>query len=221
MGMQPGGLFEDDTGQKYYLKWEKDNKVRIEALAAGLYSAAGVPVPDVSIVTLDNGRLASKSKWIPEAEYMGMQELRENSDVRDNFVVDAWLSNWDVVNPGAENIVNVNGQGVRVDLGGTMIFRAQGQPRQYPRDVKDLETLVDPYINYEMAYVFENLTDDELRAGAEGVASVSDETIDDLVDRSGLPNGPIPEYPYTKNVAKFVKDRLKQRRDYIKDKILG
>ena len=49
--------------------------------------------------------------------------------VNDNFVVDAWLANWDVVGLGYDNLLVKAGRAIRVDTGAGLRYRAQGGPK--------------------------------------------------------------------------------------------
>jgi hypothetical protein len=44
--------------------------------------------------------------------------------VTDAFAVDAWLANWDVAGLNYDNTVLVQGRAVRIDVGGSLRYRA-------------------------------------------------------------------------------------------------
>ena len=217
MGSAPGGLFASEEGQ-HYIKFPGESRARVEALSAKLYEAAGVSVPNISLIDF-KGETAIKSDWIDNLARMSYQDMSNRKDVRRGFVVDAWLANWDVAGNSQDNIADDNGRSVRLDLGGALLFRAQGKPKKLADDVPELETMRDPDIA-RAAAVFGNLSDDELNMGARLVAKVSDEDIDRLLEESGLPDGPIDQYPGPDNIREFLSDKLKKRRDYIVDRFI-
>ena len=219
-GSNKGGVFRDrETGEQSYIKWPGEARARMEVLAADLYEAAGVKIPKVSLINMDND-VAVKSDWLKGSREMSFDDQANSSDVRKNFAVDAWLANWDIVGLEADNVVDVNGEAYRIDTGGSLLFRAMGGPKPFPSKVGELETMRDPDMAHEAAYVFGDITDEELQYGAQAVANVSDEAIDEIVDKSGLPDGPINGYPAANNIKEFLKEQLKNRRDYIARTIL-
>ena len=220
-GSNEGGLYKDKQLQTiHYVKWSSDNRARVEGLAAALYDAAGAPVPHVGTIPF-GGKLAVKSDWLENATPMTFAAMAKSPDVRNNFVVDAWLANWDVVGQAADNIVAAGGKAHRIDLGGSILFRAQGKPKTFPDSVPELESMRSASTAPKAAQVFKDLTQKELKAGAAAVSGISDGTIDQLVAESGLPMGPIPEYPGKDNIQLFVANTLKKRRDYITANVLN
>ena len=214
-GSQPGGVYQNsETGAKSYVKFIGPDRAKTEALAASLYEAAGIKIPKVSTIEF-KGQVALKSDWLEGIQPMSIAAMRSSPEVREGFVVDAWLANWDVVGTGADNIGEVNGTPYRVDAGGSLLFRAQGGPKKFDAKVPELETMRDPDISWEGSKVFGSIKPAELQAGAQKVVNISDSQIEQLVEQSGLPAGPIPEYPHTDNVKQFLIDRLKARRNTI------
>ena len=226
-GSNPGALFKDrHLNTFHYVKWSSgDARARIEALAGALYALADVPVPTLRTIEY-NGQTAVMSDWLDGAEAMTADQMKKNADVRRNFVVDAWLANWDVIGSKSENIVKgPGGKAYRVDLGGSMIFRALGGDKGFPADVGELETMLGAGQNAIAAKVFDKLTEAELKAGAARVEAISDQQIDETVDQMGIPKS-IPEYPASTygdaaaDLPTFLKTRLKQRRDFIATEVL-
>jgi len=174
VGSNPGGFFVDPTGQEWYVKVPKSIAIaKNEVLAAKLYESAGVTVPDLKLVTLA-GKIAIGSKRIA-----GLRKLPKDghgvSGLMDGFVVDAWLANWDVVGLVHDNLLcDPHGHAVRVDVGGSLLFRAQGEPKgnAFNDNVDELETLTNGK-NPQAAAVFGDVTCDELQTGIARVAAVS------------------------------------------------
>ena len=219
-GSNQGGLFKDQqTGALHYVKWSgSDVRPKVEVLAGELYGLAGVPVPGVRVIDYQ-GQTAVMSDWIDGAKPMTIDNMKEHPDVRENFVVDAWLANWDVIGLGADNIVlGPDDKAYRIDAGGSLLFRAQGKPKWFPPFVEEHKTLLDKGKNPNSAQVFEGLTNEELLAGAEKVASVTDSQIDDVVDALDLPKTS-RDFGDSDDIPMLLKWSLKKRRDYLVSEI--
>jgi hypothetical protein len=100
--------------------------------------------------------------------------------VHENFMVDAWLGNWDVVGTGYDNLLIIDGtRAVRIDVGGSMRFRAQGGIKtasQWNGKVTELESILkmapDGSNQYAVS-VFKNMTQEELERGVQKVISIT------------------------------------------------
>jgi len=220
-GTNEGGLYKDKKTQTlHYVKWGKENNSRVEALTARLYQLADVPVPSVNLITF-GGKRAIKSDWIDNAKPMTISEMSKHQDVRNNFVVDAWLANWDVVGTNADNIVkNPSGTAYRIDLGGSLIFRAQGKEKPFKSDVPELESMADTSTAPQAGQVFNDLSWHEKKAGAAKVAAITDIQIDQAVDQVGIPHSAMPEAPSIADPNEYLKKTLKARRNHIIENVL-
>ena len=226
-GSNDGGLFKDKKLQTFhYVKWPNSEvRAKVEALTASMYAYAQVPAPTVRQVTI-KGKPAVISDWIEDAKPMTTAAMAKHKDVRTGFVADAWLANWDVVGLSADNIVKGPGaKAYRIDVGGSMLFRAQGKPKAFEEKVGELETLRNPSVNPKAAEVFEGMTAAELREGAKRVGAITDGQIDEAVDAAQLPKKSA-DYPSSQfgaaanDLPKLLKARLKARRDYVGTEIL-
>lgn len=199
-------LGQPDT--KFYIKKGSTKKhVANEVLANRLYELAGVPVAEV---LTDSGTTIA-SKLVPstdEKKNLGdaLDDKIAMDRLREDFVVDAWLANWDVVGLGLENVQVVDGVPYRIDAGGAISYRAQGSPKgkAFGPIVGEIDTLLDPKINPKSAKAFAGISFSQLLVGAKKVASVDPDAIDALVLGLGLDQD--------------VADTLKARRQYIIDK---
>ena len=208
------------------MKWpNSEARAKMEGLTALLYSYAEVPVPSVRVINFQ-GKDAVMSDWIDEAAPMTFEDMRVHPDVRAGFAVDAWLANWDVVGLQADNVVGGPGdKAYRTDVGGSLLFRAQGKGRDFPETVQEIDTMRNPSQSKEASKVFADMSSAEIAASAERVAAITDDQIDFAVDSADLPKTS-PEYPVSqfgeaaKDLPGLVKSRLKQRRDYIVEKVL-
>ena len=226
-GSNEGGLFKDkklDT--LHYVKWPNSPaRAKVEALTALLYAYAKVPVPTVRVVKFQ-GKDAVMSDWIEDAATMNWDEITKHKDVRAGFAADAWLANWDVVGLQADNLVKGPGnKAYRIDVGGSMLFRAQGKPKAFPADVPELESMRNPSIAPQASKAFKKLTPTQLRNGVKKVAAVTDAQIDYAVDSVKLPKKSA-DYPASQfgkeagDLPKMLKARLKARRDWLVEEVL-
>jgi hypothetical protein len=129
------------TGSRYVLKTattdERKAQLVEESTADRLYREAKVPVPETRLYTRSDGTKLKLSKFIEGGETL--QSLRRRvgesspeykqvlSKIQEGFHVDAWLANWDVVGLDYDNILISKGVPYRIDNGGALRFRAQGQ----------------------------------------------------------------------------------------------
>lgn len=176
-GSNPGGLFEDTQGAKWYVKFPADAaRAHNEVLAAKLYQLVGIEVPEVSLVS-QNGTVGVASRIIDGLVKDGAAlQAGKISGVAEGFATDAWLANWDVVGLGYDNLM-VNGtRALRVDTGGAMLFRAQGAAKSaaFGDIVTELDTLRDAAVNPQAANVFGKLSKAEIKASVARVLATDD-----------------------------------------------
>ncbi len=211
-GSNPGGFYRDDEGNQYYVKIPRTNDhAENEVLTAELYALAGVPVARSFLGSSSDGRTRVVSPLVPGAEtdlYSRLGDETYIRKLRDGFIIDAWLANWDVIGMEYDNIVtDENDDPVRIDPGGALLFRAQGSPkgRAFGDTVTELETLIDPDMNPESESVFRNITKQELIYQANRLQEIDPEDIDSVIDS-------VITDPDT---ASALKRRLRNRRTYI------
>jgi hypothetical protein len=217
-GSNEGGLYKDKHLQTFhYVKWPGEDRAKVEALANRLYTEAGVPVPSARIIQFQ-GKTAIMSDWIDGVKPMTFTEMAAHPDVKRNFVVDAWLANWDAVGMNADNIVlGPEGTAYRIDPGGSLVYRAQGKIKDYPADsVLELETMRQTSTAPQAAQVFKNLTATELKAGAKKVSLVTDQQIDDAVEAMNFSADSTIQ-----NLPDKLKKSLKARRNIIINDVLN
>ena len=107
--------------------------------------------------------------------------------VKDNFVFDAWLANWDVVGETYDNLKVKNGKAYRLDTGAGLRYRAQGGKKgdQFGNTVVEIDTFLDSSVNPQAAAVFKNVKKADIEAGVARLQKVSDADIKALVDQYG------------------------------------
>lgn len=183
-GSNPGGLYKDpDTGRTWYIKHPSQDRAEYETLAGKLYQAAGVDVPDMQTIDF-NGKPSIASRIIDGLSTDRSALLTGKvSGANDNFLVDAWLANWDVVGLGYDNLLVKAGRAVRIDTGGALKYRAQGSVKQqWGDDVIEIDSLRDPAINPQSAAVFASVTDAQMLSAARRIAAIDEDQIRAMVN---------------------------------------
>lgn len=149
-GSNPGGDIVID-GHKFYAKFPQgpmaETRARWEALAAQLYRAVGLTVPDVRHGKV-NGKWAVLSPWMEglhKADWSATGFGSITEYLGRSWLFDAWLANWDVVGLDQDNLLEQTQpfqDFVRIDVGGCLTFRAQGEPKPFPAtQVDELATM--------------------------------------------------------------------------------
>jgi len=185
-GSNPGGKFKDPSGQEWYVKWPDDaNAVKSEILAAKLYALAGLSSQDCMLVT-KGGKTAIASKWVNIKKAGSAAALAKVEGVHEGFAVDAWLGNWDVIGLSLDNLqIGPDGKAHRVDAGGSLEYRAQGEKKPFGAKVEEIDTLRDADKNEKAAAVFGKMTEADITASVAKVAAISDVAIRAMVNEHG------------------------------------
>lgn len=190
-GSNPGGVFADKNGTHWYCKFPEDSDIaKNEVLACKLYEAAGVRVPEVKLVDL-GGDVGVASRMIAGVKSDPALVTSGNMPgVFSGFAADAWLANWDVAGTGYDNLlVDKDGRAVRIDTGGSLLFRAQGSPKgsAFGGVVGETKSFLDPNNHWSYS-VFRDIAQKDIVAGVKCIAAIPDERIRALVDRHGPGN---------------------------------
>ncbi|MGL4460330.1 MAG: hypothetical protein ACRCUB_18400, partial [Plesiomonas shigelloides] len=203
-GSNPGGKFKDQDDVEWYCKFPSDaDTAKAEVLAAKLYTELGLSAQDAKLITKD-GKIGIASRWT-NVKKASAKELAETPGVLDGFAADAWLANWDVVGLAYDNLqVDEKGHAMRVDAGGSLMYRAQGGKKAFGDVVTELDSLRDPKINPQAAAVFGKMTDADITASVAKVAQISDAKIRMIVAANG---------PGTKEEKKALADTLIARKN--------
>ena len=197
-GKKPGGtadgaIYTDANGQKWLVKgYKNDAMAQNEVLAARLYNAVGVEAPEMRLVELGDkhgGGIGVASKWVDEK----FQKLDPANPVhlaamQKGMATDAWLANWDTVGMSYDNaVVTASGKAVRIDPGGSLLYRAMGTPKgaAFGDTVPELSTLRDPAKAPQAAKIFGSMTKHQLVESVATVAAMDDATIHKLVGEYG------------------------------------
>ena len=190
IGGSTGAYVVNANGENYVVKEYDGNEAQVknEYLANTLYDAFNLhqspasiegkvtPAPDSKLVD-KNGKKVLFSPFISDFTTLQDAEIDEypphyqeeiTQALNDNFVVDAWLANWDVIGLEEDNVGVSMRNGIpvlsRIDNGGSLFFRAQGSPKgdAFGKEVKELDTMRDINVSWPAAEYFGKITDEAL-----------------------------------------------------------
>lgn len=202
-------LVKDKKGRQFVMKTgNSPDHLLEETYADAAYQAAGISVPKFKVYKDQSGNPVKLSEFMPETKSLqavlnSKDEALKNdvlNQIRGGFVADALLGNWDVVGLGMDNIlVDKNGKAWRIDNGGSLRFRAQGERKtdaQWNGTVSELKTLLDAGKNSTAAKVFKGVTENDIAS-----------QIKDLLDR---------QEEILQAVPQDLRPVMKKRFDYLK-----
>jgi hypothetical protein len=208
-GSNEGGWYSSGDNERKYIKFYTDpNQGRMEFIANEVYGVLGIPAVKSEIVEVD-GKEGVASKEIPGHHRVSTAEIKRSDDVKNGFVADAFLANWDVVGLVYDNIERgADGRLYRIDSGGVLTFRAQGGEKFYnPDSIGELDTLRNPYINPQSSNIFGELTEADITQQAHNlVENLSDEVIEGIISRAKLPT----------HLAEVVREGMKGRKEFLR-----
>ena len=216
-GSNPGGLYEDKQGERYYVKTPKsEDRGRNEILAGKLYGLADIAIPELTPATRD-GKFSVASKIVPGLSE-NAHKLRSGDvpGVLEGIAVDAWLGNWDVVGLEYDNLlVDEEGNGRRVDTGGALRYRAMGAPKgdAFGDEVTELDTFTDP--DRKSGSVFHHATPQQIVDSIDRVLDIPEDKIRELVDQWG-PQGKERDKLFKTLLAR--RESLKKQREKYAEK---
>ena len=174
-------LVKDKSGKLWVMKrGANPGHLAEEAHADALYRAMGVDVPRSIVRQTPSGPV--KFSEFHEGKTLG--DLRESDPdayqaaklkLREHYVADALLGNWDVIGASADNIlVTPDGRVLRIDNGGSLRYRAMGSLKssgQWTGTVSELGSLKDPNINPAAGKIFAGITDDQIKAQIKAITA--------------------------------------------------
>jgi hypothetical protein len=197
-GGNPGGTFAVQTPdglRQYYVKTasvEASDHIWNEQLTDTIYRELGIPTPDTRVVRVEGSIGHASSLLDADGE-------QSRDQLKNGFLVDALLANWDVV-ANAGNVLVSGGTLYRTDNGGALLFRARGVRKtaaEFSGVVGELET---------MRYGYPNVTREDINKQLKLLREqCTDEAIDRCVDSARL----------ARSDREFLKRILRERRDYI------
>ena len=213
LGSNNGGFYRDKvTGQEFYIKFPgSEDVVRNELVSGKLYQALGVDVPELTVV--QNGSETGLASKIKAGLVKGTaSQLAKAAGAAENFAIDAWMANWDVVGLGYDNLLLTDaGTAFRVDVGGSLRYRAQGglKGASFGDTVSELDSLRNKTLNPQSSSVFGKISKKNLEAGVSKILAMPDSRIRSIVLEFG---------PTDTAVANELADTLIARKKYLAQK---
>jgi uncharacterized protein (DUF4415 family) len=189
-GSQGGSWYKDKDGQQWFGKQYKGDYDRLsgENLSDRLYRTFGVDAPETKVAWI-NGKRTLLSKEI-EGKIAETAADVAHTNIKDGFVVDAWLGNHDVLGQSMDNILVKDGKAYRIDNGGSMIWKATGGEKEFKHFVSELESMRDPKRSAGRA--FSGITQEEIDAQLRRFADsyrANKKIVDDLIDDARFGDG--------------------------------
>jgi SPP1 gp7 family putative phage head morphogenesis protein len=169
-------MFQDSEGVKWVVKnygggVNGAQRAKNEYLANRIYQLNNVSVPEARLAEVD-GVMSVASKFIEESNLTtlgaaDLAKIKEFATFKKGFVTDAYLANWDVAGLEYDNVLLVPGSKSkiwRVDQGGALLYRAQGDLKGDLFGMQVLETasLRNSSLNPSAATAFSQITDEDL-----------------------------------------------------------
>lgn len=148
-GSVPGGLYEKlSDGKKYIIKYTPHEVAVNEVMASEFYRKAGLrvanyllvdPGPDLANYKIPAANLPNYStkpyrfvavEFIENLESLSALQQGQMDEILDGFIIDAWMANYDTIGLAFDNIMkDKQGHSVRVDIGASLEYRAQGSAK--------------------------------------------------------------------------------------------
>jgi hypothetical protein len=184
-GHLDGGLYRNKvTGEKFLIKIPNTaDEAKNEIIAARLYQLMDIKIPDLELIEF-NDRAAIKSKWIENYSDLGNNPIPESViGLYENFAIDAWLANWDLAGLENDNIGFVGNEAVRIDLGGSLLYRGMGElkGRQFTNHASEACSLLNYEINYNTASLFKDVTVKHFLDGVKKISNLARPDIESLI----------------------------------------
>lgn len=199
-------LVTDADGNKFVKKYgANEGHIKNEFLADEMYRSAGVAVPNSKMYKDADGKPYKLSEFV-EGETLGSMSAGSKKDaaikkIQEDFAIDATLGNWDVVGSGQDNIlVDKDGTPWRIDNGGALAYRAQGEPKgsKWNHKNEEVNTMRNAVGNSGAKSVFGSMTDAQVKAsfdkheqvlGLKGPAKIAGKVAEKAVIADRAKNG--------------------------------
>lgn len=217
-GTQGGKWYEHvKTGQKYFVKEYQGNTNRCasEFIANKIYEEMDIPAVKTSLIDQKavTPEVSGLTHFPVEKKYDKnfVNDFYNHPDIKNGFVVDAWLANWDVFGLDYDNVSETeDGRMLRIDAGGTLFYRGMGQWKQQfdSEEVNEIETMRNPDVAREAGSVFQKqITNEDIQIQVRKIGDImTDEKISKIVNNSDI------------STAEKVIEVLIKRRDWLLEK---
>ncbi len=199
--------------EKYYVKFrypESPQQIWVEKLTEDIYKELGVSVPETKIVYLQRRNVYGHASLMLEGEHKNPEDVKKLSSFQNGFIADCLMANWDIPYALERNVfVAKNNEMYRIDNGGALMYRARGQEKgaNFGAEVLEIKRGDNKErLGQGMLQEYPGLTKKEIKQQVAVMENnLTDEVIDNLVDRARLP----------RQTRDNLKSLLKARRDYI------
>lgn len=128
LGSNPGGLYTGSDGILRYIKlYPHPSQAFCEHISNYIYNKLGLSAPKSTVFFVDN-TVYYASEFISDIQPFSPISItpKVSEKIVKGLVLDMVLANWDVIGMFFDNIASQNGTIVRIDNGGSLLFRAQG-----------------------------------------------------------------------------------------------
>lgn len=186
LGSNPGGVFQDAAGQRYYVKTlESAAQAHNERLAARLYQLAGVPTLRY-VATRAPEQVATVMVAL-DKRCLAQFSAAERRQAQHWLGVHAWLANWDAAGFAGDNQGVLDGTVLTLDVGGALAFRAQGEPKgsAFGTRVGELTALRQDAGNPHAVRLFGDMAGADIARAIQVVTCLPDERIREAVAAAG------------------------------------
>lgn len=185
------------AGNNYGMSAEElQHNASIEVLASVMYNSLGEKAPEIGLTTLPDGTVGVVSPLVngftPFHSLTSDQKTKVKKYMYDNYALDTWLSNYDVIGAGmGDNFgLDADGNVVHLDNGGTFDVKAQGGKKVWwGDDAVDFDTWssgVAPSGSsawYSTIDFYNGISNAEKIESAKKLQTITDQNIADMVNK--------------------------------------
>lgn len=173
---------KDSAGNRWLVKTYRGNEDRIatELVSNRIYALMGAKVADAGVIEVDD-RTALTYKALDGAPRDRVFHTGGPSEAMgEHYMTDALLANWDFAGLTDDNVLwDAEGNPIRIDQGGTLEFRAMGQPKDFGPVPTDVWTM----LRKGQAKRASKVTEPQMREQARRIAdTLTPRQIDKLMD---------------------------------------
>lgn len=220
LGSQPGAIWEDEDGNRYYGKSaHSSDHAQNEILASKLYEVLGVNTTKARLGVDKTGSQYIVTPWIEGDSTAVAIALNGNNPaflqkIQQDFAVDVWLGNYDAIGPHYNNVIaDEDGNPLHVDSGAALLYRGTGAKKSWwgndPVELQDMRMGSSKSGTYEASKkVFGSMTDDQIKDSVSRLLSIGAKDIEDIISGTG----------FSQAAKKALTDTLIKRRHSLLEK---
>lgn len=179
-------VYDDNTAEQFVRKkGASAAHVREEMTADRAYALFGSPVPEGRLYDTVDGPV-KLTRYILDTQTLGefsatataAERAAVKAALKESFVMDALLANYDVIGMNADNVlIQSRLTPFRVDNGGSLRFRAMGGSKELGRTVTEIKSMLDPGTNPQAAEWFGGITKKEIVEQVRRILEIEDELL--------------------------------------------